>query len=477
MKKVVLIAVFILFGAALSFLLPTSYANARKSSANSVTFNKDIAPIFFKSCAECHRAGEAAPFSTLTYKEVRPWARSIREKVISRVMPPWHADPTIGHFKNDRRLTQSEIDKVVAWVDGGAVEGDPRDLPPAPKFVDGWRIGKPDLIVPMPEEFTLEAQGPDEYQYFEVDPGFTEDKWVQMIEARPGNRKIVHHIIAFLKPPQPVQEQNKVSKKDYSGLERDRGSLFGREGFLLRLRPGVPVFDDGAALPSGGNGTELDGTGHAPPFSPLVAFAPGMSPGIWEPGSAKKIPAGSKIILQIHYAKSVGSVQKDRSMVGLIFAARPPLKEIKSFLFSNFYFQIPPGAASHRVTASWTAPTDVLITTIGPHMHVRGKAAEMKVVYPDGRSEVVLNVPRYDFAWQTLYSPNQPLALPKGSKVVITGYFDNSSNNKFNPDPTKAVRFGEPTYDEMLSGLIEYTVDDQGSKPVAVSNGSASRKR
>jgi hypothetical protein len=394
-------------------------------------------------------------------------------------MPPWHADSTVGHFKNDRRLTQAEIDKVVAWVDGGAVEGDPRDLPPAPKFVDGWRIGKPDLIVPMPEEFTLEAQGPDEYQYFEVDPGFTEDKWVQMVEARPGNRKIVHHIIAFLKPAQPVEAQKPASKRvsEREQLERDRGALFLREGFLLRLKPDVPVFDDGAALPSGGNGTERDGSGHAPPFSPLAVFAPGMSPGIWEPGAAKKIPAGSRIILQIHYSKSAGSVQKDRSMIGLIFADRPPQKEVKSVLFSNFYFQIPAGAANHRATASWTAPTDILMTTIGPHMHVRGKAASMRVVYPDGRSEVVLNVPRYDFAWQTLYSPNQPLALPKGSKVVITGYFDNSTNNKFNPDPTKAVRFGEPTYDEMLAGLIEYTVDDQSSKPMAASGSRTSGNR
>ena len=166
-----------------------------------VTFSKDVAPIFFEKCAGCHRSGEAAPMSMLTYAEARPWAKSIREKVISREMPPWHADPHHGEFKNDRRLSQAEIDTIVDWVDRGAKEGNPADLPPAPQFVEGWNIGKPDLILPMREEFTLAASGPDEYQYFEVDTNFAEDRYVQMAEARPGNRKIVHHILAFVQPP------------------------------------------------------------------------------------------------------------------------------------------------------------------------------------------------------------------------------------------------------------------------------------
>src|SRR5215210_3290567 len=188
------------------FVVSIGLSFAISSSANSngkkeVTFTKDVAPIFFNSCVECHRAGEAAPMSLMTYKEARPWARSIKEKVVKRDMPPWHADPHVGQFSNDRRLTQSQIDTVVAWVDQGAKEGNPKDLPPAPKFVEGWAIGKPDVVLQMSEEFSLDAAGPDEYQYFEMPTNFKEDRYIQMAEARPGNRKIVHHIIAFIQPP------------------------------------------------------------------------------------------------------------------------------------------------------------------------------------------------------------------------------------------------------------------------------------
>ena len=193
------------FSLVLSLLAGLVFIQSGAASGNkemaAVTFNKDIAPIFFKSCAECHRPGEAAPFSVMTYKETRPWAKSIREKVANRTMPPWHADPHFGEWANDRRLTQKEIDAVTAWVDGGAAEGSAKDLPAAPKFAEGWTIGKPDLVIPMPETFTLEASGPDEYQYFEVDPGFKQYVYVQMAEARRDNRRSVHHIIAFIQPP------------------------------------------------------------------------------------------------------------------------------------------------------------------------------------------------------------------------------------------------------------------------------------
>ncbi len=194
------IAAISLLAAALC-ALPATHANGPGPSAKNVTFSKDVAPIFFKSCAECHRPGEAAPFSVLSYKDVRPWARSIKEKVVSRQMPPWHADPHVGRWANDPRLTQAQVDTISAWVDGGTIEGNPKDLPPAPQFVEGWGIGNPDLIIQMPEEYTVEASGPDEYQYFDAPTNFKEDKYVQMAEARPGNRKVVHHIIAFVVPP------------------------------------------------------------------------------------------------------------------------------------------------------------------------------------------------------------------------------------------------------------------------------------
>jgi len=475
MKKArIIIVVTVLCAAAALFALPAGRAKDTKPSAKNVTFTKDVAPIFFKNCAECHRPGEAAPFSALSYKDARPWARSIREQVVSREMPPWRADSHVGQFKNDRRLTDAEIETITAWVDGGAKEGDPNHLPPVPEFADGWAIGKPDLIIPMPEEFTLDASGPDEYQYFEVDPGFTEDKYVQMAEARPGNRRIVHHILAFVQPPpKDGQSPKKMTKEEIERMEL--GSIFYRDGFLMRAKPDAPVYDDGCALPNGGQGADRDAAPRESRLGGLrmmlTGFAPGMNPWVWEPGTVKRIPAGSKITFQVHYSKVGGSTQKDRSMIGLIFAKEPPQRLIITRMISNNYFRIPPGAANHRVTACWTATEDVRLTAAMPHMHVRGKAIEVKAFYPDGRSETLLNVPNYSFAWQTFYYFKQPMAIPKGTRLLVTGYFDNSPKNKYNPDPTRAVRFGEPTYDEMMGSFIDYTIEGQALKPIALGNG------
>jgi mono/diheme cytochrome c family protein len=236
--------------------------SAPAGRAAEVTFSRDVAPIFFKSCVNCHRPGEVAPMSLLTYKEARPWARSIKEKVATREMPPWHADPAHGTFSNDRRLTQEQINTITAWVDQGAKEGNPKDMPAAPRFADGWNIGKPDVVLSMSEEFTLDAEGPDEYQYFEIQTNFKEDKYVQMAEARPGNRKIVHHIIAFIQPPpKGGAPQHKFTKEEFEKMraEMEKQSIFRRDGFLMRMKAGVPVYDDGCAQPHGGNSERLDG--------------------------------------------------------------------------------------------------------------------------------------------------------------------------------------------------------------------------
>jgi hypothetical protein len=460
MKEMLFIAFAALTILAVAFFAPPlSGVYDPAMSKTSVTFNKDVAPILFKNCAECHRPGEAAPMSLLSYKEARPWARSIREKVLSCEMPPWHA-LHVGQFSNDRRMTQAEICAIVAWVDGGAKEGDKRDLPPAPKFVEGWGIGQPDLILKMPEEFILDADGPDEYQHFVIDPGFTEDKYVQMVEARPGNRRIVHHIIANILPPQQgAQPRKELTKEEIDKMRAAVDPIVYREGFLLRLRPDVPVHDDGCQLPSGGGGNQFDGGGQFRSGNVLTVFLPGAKPRIWEPGTVKKIPAGSRILLQVHYSKTAGQVQKDRSMIGLVFAKQPPQKELLTYLIQNRYFRIPPGAENHRVTACWTAPQDIHLVSAGPHMHNRGKAMEIKVFYPDGRSESLLNVPMYDFSWQTFYYFKQSIAIPAGTRFMVTGYLDNSGRNKNNPDPARAVRYGEPTYDEMMVSFIEYTVD------------------
>jgi len=376
-------ALTLLVALALSIaLLATARSSANvRLPGKTVTFNKDVAPIFFNKCSECHHQGEAAPFSTLAYKDLRPWAKSIREKVLSREMPPWHADPHFGHFSNDRRLSQTEIDTIVAWVDGGAIEGSPKDLPAAPKYVDGWKIGKPDVVLEMPDEFTLDASGPDEYQYFDIATNFTEDKYVQLAEARPGNRKIVHHILAFIVPA-GTPNMSKMTKemRDKAMEAALKNSPFYRDGFLMRIKEDQPVYDDGCSE-KGGRGGGNDNI--------LTGYAPGHNPDSWEPGIGKKIPAGSVIRFQIHYSKVAGSVQKDRSSVGLVFSKEPPQKLILTRSVGNILFKILPGAENHPVTGCWTLKSDTRIYALMPHMHLRGKAMEYKAFYPDGKSEVL----------------------------------------------------------------------------------------
>src|SRR6185436_9359254 len=450
--RVLAISLAVVIAAAL-YALPGIEANGPGTSPKNVTFSKEVAPIFYKSCAECHRAGEAAPFSVLSYKDVRPWAKSIKEKVVSRQMPPWHADPQVGRWANDPRLTQAQIDTITAWVDGGAKEGDAKDLPAAPQFVEGWGIGKPDVIIQMPEEYTVAASGPDEYQYFDAPTNFKEDKYVQMAEARPGNRKVVHHVIAFVVPPgQP--SLNMVPKEQRSAaLEGSlKNTPFYRDGLLIRMRKDQPIYNDGTEIPA-----NLKGFNNVDDF--LTAYAPGSDYGEWQPGTAKKIPAGATIRFQIHYSKIAGSVQTDRSMVGMIFAKEPPEKLMKTRAVANIFFEIPPNADHHKVTAYWKPSLDINLYSLMPHMHYRGAAMEYKVTYPDGKSEVLLNVPAYSFNWQMAYRPQAPIRIPAGSTIQVTGYFDNSTKNKFNPDPAKAVRQGEPTYDEMMMGFMDYTAE------------------
>lgn len=459
--------------AGLSFV-PAGSANGSKT-APAVTFTKDIAPLFFKHCAECHRSGEAAPFSVLSYKETRPWAKSIREKVANRTMPPWHADPHVGTWANDRRLTQAEIDKVVAWVEQGAPEGEAKDLPPAPQFTAGWAIGRPDLVIPMPETFTLDANGPDEYQYFEVDPGFKQDVYIQQAEARPDNRRIVHHIIAFVKPPMPNDGKPQPTKEEMAKLraEMERETTLYEDGFLRRTKADAPVHNDGCVLPNGGGGMDRQTKDES--MSNIIwlgAYAPGTPPISLSQGTAIRVPAGSTILFQMHYSKTAGSVQKDRSSVGLIFAKQPPEKEMLVRAVSNGYFKIPAGAENHQVTACWTVPEDIHVLSIAPHMHFRGKAQRVEAFYPNGKRAVLLNVPNYDFAWQTFYLPAKSIALPKGTRVLATSWFDNSARNKFNPDPAQVVRWGDPTYDEMMIAFLSYTKDGQNLKDAALLNQS-----
>ena len=441
---------------AVGALLPAERVGA---AVREITFTKDVAPIFFDKCTECHRPGEIAPMSLLNYKEARPWARSIREKVLNREMPPWDADPSHGEFSNNRRLAQKEIEVITAWVDGGAKEGTPVDLPAAPTYVQGWSIGKPDLVLTMPQPYTVAASGPDEYQYFAVPTGFKEDRFISAVEVRPGNRRVVHHLVVFVQPPpKTVPATSATADLDSQPGTSAADSTQYRDGFVNRTKQDAPVFDDGCSLPNGGGGFRTDVSKAEPVPGILAEYLPGNRGEIMEPESAKRIPAGSVLLFQVHYAKTAGEVQKDQSSIGLIFAKSQPRKLVDTKLVFNAYFSIPPGNASHQTTACWKLADDVSIVSLTPHMHFRGKAMEIKAFYPDGKSQVLLNVPRYKFAWQTIYYLKRPLTVPKGTRIAVTTLFDNSTGNKFNPDPTRAVRWGEPTYDEMLAAFIGYSV-------------------
>jgi hypothetical protein len=440
------------------------------AAGREVTYSRDVAPIFYKRCADCHRPGDIAPFSVLTYKDVRPWARSIREKVLTREMPPWHADPRYGEFRNDARLSQKEIDTIVAWVDQGAKEGDPKDLPPLPEFINGWHIGKPDVVLSMAEEYTVEPNAPDNYINFFIPTNFKEDKWIQAAEIHPGNKKVVHHVIAFIQTPEMIARLRDPNQRRSSlgGAQ----SIFYKDGTLFRVKMDAPVIDDGANAPNGGSVFKRRiGEEGTDPFSILLAgYAPGKDPDIYPAGMAKKVPAGSVIMLQMHYSSFRGALdkpEKDRTSVGLIFAKEPPQKRVMTLGVQNHYFKIPPGAENHEVTASYTFDRDVQLLDYMPHMHLRGKDMKYEVIYPDGKRETLLWVPKFSFNWQTMYRLKNPVNIPKGTRMIITAHFDNSPKNKYNPDPTKAVRWGDPTYDEMMIGWMDYLIPNTTQPDVA----------
>jgi hypothetical protein len=431
-------------GASLTVTAQTPRATAQ----NAPTFTADVAPIMYAKCASCHRPGEVAPMSLLNYREVRPWASAIRDKVMTRAMPPWHADRQHGKFRNDTSLTQPEIDTIVAWVNGGAREGDQAALPPLPKFPEGWQIGTPDAVFEMAAEYDVPARGEIEYQYFEVPTNFTEDKWMQAGEVRAGDRAHVHHIIVYVREPQPVRRPNVVSVRAIPNPQS--AALPPRAPAAEAPRPaaapqaGAPR---AAARPGGGDAM-------------LVNWAVGEDAPVHVPGTAKRIPAGSTLIFQVHYTTN-GTPGKDRSRIGLIFAKEPPRREVRTGIIANATFAIPPGAADHQVEAEATFTEDVNVWSMHPHMHLRGKDMTYTAIYPDGRREIVLRVPKYDFGWQTDYWLAQPLLMPKGSKLHVAAHFDNSPANRANPDPKAIVRWGDQTWEEMMIGFFTYTVESQ----------------
>jgi hypothetical protein len=390
-------------------MFAVTQSDASAGSKKEVTFTKDVAPIFYKNCSECHRPGEIAPFSLMTYKEARPWGKAIREKVAEGTMPPWHADPAHGKFKNDRRLSPKEKEAILNWVDGGMKEGAAKDLPPAPKFAAGWNIGTPDVVLTA-REYDVPAEGTINYQYFMIPTNFKEDKWIQAAEIRPGNRNVVHHVIAFV--------------AEVGEMARGKGP-FSRDG-----------------------------------IQGLVGFAPGEAAINLPEGQGKLIRAGSILVLQMHYTTN-GTAQKDKTSVGLIFSKKPVQKILAGGSAMNRSFVIPAGEGNHQVVSRYTFRQDSHITDLMPHMHLRGKDFQYKLIYPDGASKILLSVPKWDFNWQTRYELAEPIAAPKGSRVECVAHFDNSTANKWNPDATKNVRWGQQTWEEMMIGFIGFTLDEQ----------------
>ncbi|HVO99192.1 MAG TPA: cytochrome c [Bryobacteraceae bacterium] len=392
-------------------------------AAASVTFHNDVLPVLQKKCQECHRPGEAAPMSFLDYKSTRPWAKAIKTAMLSRKMPPWPADPHFGSFSNDRSLTEAELNTLVAWADTGALEGNSKDAPAPVKWVEGWTIGAPDAVVEMPQAFDVPASGTIDYQYVVIPTGFTEDRWVQLAEVRPGDRGVVHHVIAFIRP---------------------KGAKW-----LAGAAPGVPfVPGRGSRQAEGGSmlGTEL-----------LVGYAPGMPATICRDGSAKLLPAGADIVFQLHYTAN-GKAASDKTKIGLVFSKEPPQFRDVTMSAANNRFAIPAGDPNYEVHSQATLQQDTELVALMPHMHLRGKDFVYKVVYPDGRTETVLNIPRYDFAWQLEYNLEEPLPMPKGTRIECTAHFDNSANNPANPNPNIVVRWGDQSWDEMMIGWFDVII-------------------
>jgi hypothetical protein len=415
--------------------------------ASSPTFSRDVAPILYKHCTTCHRPGEAAPMSLLTFEEVRPWARAIRERVQSGAMPPWHADPAHGKFQNDRRLSADEKDTIARWVTAGAPAGDPAHPPAQPTYAEGWTIGVPDAIVSMPAPYDVAAQGEIPYQYFEASTNFTEDRWVQALEIRPGDRSVVHHVLVYARHPEMT------SRTPVFRAKNPPGPMSPRMKHQLA-----------EAMARGGQPTEAQ---QATRRGPLMAqTAPGTPATVFKPGSALLVKAGTVLTFQIHYTTN-GKPTSDRTRVGFVFAKQPPAAEVRAAAMINARFMIPAGASDHPVESALEFLEDVTIYSLVPHTHLRGKRWEHRLVYPDGREEILLAVPTYDFNWQTEYIFAEPLKVPKGAILKAVAHYDNSTGNKANPDPTQAVYWGDQTWEEMQYTAISYSVDKDSRTTVA----------
>jgi len=396
-------------------------AVAASNTPASVTFNKDVLPILQKNCQACHRPGEVAPMSLLTYSDARPWAKAIKVAVASQKMPPWFADPQYGHFANDRRLSQADINTLATWADSGALEGDAKDKPAPLTFQSGWNI-KPDMVIEMPKPFQLPATGTIDYQYVLVKGNFTEDVWVTQAEMRPGNPKALHHGKVWVRPPGSHWMEHAVPGDAYSaGMGRNSIS----------------------------EGNDI-----------LGKFNPGLGAQSFEVGqSAKFVPKGSDLVFELHYT-ATGEPAQDVSKLGLVLAKNAP--QSRYFLSAGptaLNLVIPPGDHNAEVVSEVTVGADgVKLVYAQPHMHLRGKDFELRAVYPTGESEILFKG-KFDFEWQLGYNFEKPVSLPRGTRLIGISHFDNSLTNKFNPDPAKEVYWGPQNWDEMSNCFVGLIFD------------------
>ena len=375
-----------------------------------VTYSNQIARIMQHRCVECHRPGEIAPFSLLEYDEVVGWAEMIAEVVEQSRMPPWHADPAHGTFTNDRRLTSEEKNLIFQWVRAGAPEGDPQDLPPPRTFIADSQLPQPaDLELKMREEpFVVKPEGEIAYQNFIVDPGFKEDKWIKMVEAVPGTKAVVHHIVVFLRPPENSQQH-----------------------------------------------------GFAPGLQFLTTYVPGYRARPLPDGLAKFVPAGTQLVFQLHYTP-IGTEQTDLSKLRIVFADPTSVERLvvsSTVEIKHEDLLIPANTENHRSEAKANVPFEnAKLLSVFPHMHLRGKSFRLEAKYPDGRQETILNVPQYDFNWQTTYRLAEAKEMPPETELLIVGHHNNSASNLANPDPTQPVRWGDQTWEEMFIAICEWSV-------------------
>ncbi|WP_395094882.1 redoxin family protein [Armatimonas sp.] len=392
---------------------PEAIAALTLPDVGKVSYAEHVAPILQEKCESCHRPGQVGPFPLQSYANAKRWSAMIGETVTNSRMPPWHADPRHGNFVNDRSLSAKEKATVLAWVKQGTPEGDPKKLPAPKTFASDWNIGKPDRVLKMDKPYTIQATGVLPYQWFRVPTGFTEDKWIQAAEVKPGARSAVHHVLVF--------------------LDDKRG--------------GVP------------NG--LDGF--------VAEYVPGESPMVFPAGIAKKIPKNTDLMFQVHYTPN-GTEQKDLSELGLIFSKEPPKEIVDTIGILSLNLRIPPGAESYKSSRSFTVPVSSTIYSYSPHMHVRGKAFRMSAAYPDGKEETLLSVPKYDFNWQTRYMLKEPKKVPAGTKILIEAWYDNSTKNPHNPDPTKTVTWGIQTFEEMMIGFIDVVSEGNKTEQLRMQN-------